>query len=690
MPADERIKVTFRRLHVRNNSDPFGDGEFFFIASVGGRQVGNPGRIFKAVEGKIITLPEADWSSVVNVLNQNQLVISFQVKEQDPVFDDDLGTVRHTHRRPFVQQSFRSQNRFWLLEWDIELSVEGAFGVHPPAAVFATRTTAGGVTATTVSGNSFLTRGEIHPVRPVPIPPPNTVLPNRPNFPAGTAAEQLNSGGTAVTAADPINVIPNPAVIPILGPAAAAPAGPLTPPQLDAAAFANARNCARIELTYFRPQTLAFADNDNRLDWRVVSVAGGGNADFLGPPKGAKILVFGTAAGEVLLECRFKGALFATYRALVQNVRQIPCRININNGNTTDSIPRATPADAKNHLDIANRFLRQLALELTLDTNLARTNGAQATAIPGIFRIRVTRGQTRNMSAAAAAAAVLRNHRPGVMNFAYVHSDRAGNLGVGMDFPNSGAPGNVVNDAGTPSTSWVRPTGVGIGADAAAGPVAMNVIAGIPRAGHPQLFSMYVTDANGGALAPPGNHATPAQQLTYANTMTHEFGHILNLGHRVEGTNNTHPTPNVDMPAGTPLAQLRANGIFWDGMLHPPHENVMQWQDPPALAQDFDIIQARAVALSPIVTGAVIVPPAVVPPPPPPPPKRNPDVHEYTVVEGDWLEKIAERFGMSWQELYAFDGGTGVANRERLRSGDPNLIYPGEVILVPGPPAAGE
>ncbi len=685
MPADERLKVIFKRVHVRDDSDTFGDGEFFFIASVGGRPVGNR-RIFTAVEGRVIHLPEAEWSGVVNVFSQGQVVITFQVKESDPINDDDLGTVRHTHRRPFVQQSFISQNRFWLLEWEIQLSVEGAFGRHPPGDVFATRTTPGGVTATTVSGSSFLARGEIHPVRPVPVPPPNTVLPNRPNFPAGTPPEQLNSAATTVNANDPINVIPNPAVIPILGPPAAAPPGPHTPQALDAAAFANERNAARIELTYFRPGTLAFTDADPRLEWSVVSVAAGGNATILGPPRGAKVLVFGTAAGEVRLECRFKGAVFATYRALVQNIRRIPCRINLLNGNTADSTPRASPDDAKNHLDIANRFLRQLALELTLDTNATVSGGAQATAIPGIFRIRVNRGQTRNLSQNAAAAAVIRNHRPGVMNFAYIHSDRDGNLGVGMDFPNSNAPGNQVQDSGTPSTSWVRPTGVGIGADATTTTTTMNVIAGIPRAGHPQLFSMYVTDANGGALNPPGNHATPARQREYANTMTHEFGHILNLGHRVEGTNNTHPTPNVDMPPGTPLNQLAANGIFWDGLLQPPHENVMQWHDPATLAQDFDIIQARAVAQSPIVTGAAIVPPAVVPPPPPPPPRRDPNVQEYTIVEGDWLSKIAERHGMTWQELYNFDGGTGTPNRQRLRSGDPNLIYPGEVILVPGPP----
>jgi hypothetical protein len=83
---------------------------------------------------------------------------------------------------------------------------------------------------------------------------------------------------------------------------------------------------------------------------------------------------------------------------------------------------------------------------------------------------------------------------------------------------------------------------------------------------------MYVTDANGA----PG---VLANDQAYANTIAHEFGHNLNLGHRVDS-------------AGSP---------FNDGVNHPPGENVMHWNNPPALAQDFDIVQARAVFRSPLV-----------------------------------------------------------------------------------------
>lgn len=689
MAAEERLKVIFNSVFVRDDSDP-GAGDFTFDARVRALPVGNPSTIFPAHEGRSIFLPQPTWSGIVDVAGLNEVDVVFHVIERDKLSaDDDLGALRHKLRRPFQQRNFRTSNAFWLLEWEVQLKVDGKFGRHPPDTVFACRQNVGSVTCTTVSGTSFLARMEFHPVRPVPAPPPATALPARPAYPAGTAQDN-NIGGTAVAATDPINIVPNPAVIPILGPPAAAPPGPHTNDVLDQANWANDRNCARIEYTHYVPASLAFTDNDPRLEWTVVSVAGGGNASFLGPARGRKVRVFGTAAGEVRFEVRFKGALFATYRALVDNLRRIPCRCNIINGTTADSTPRVTPADIKNHVDIANRFLRQLALELTLDTNATVTNGAVATAIPGIFRIGVARGRTRNLDVAGQERASILNHRPGVMNFAYIHSTNVAVVGgAAQDFPHSTAPAPAagarpqVTDSGTPSTSWIRPTGVGVGADATVGTVTMQLIAGIPRAGHPLLFSMVLTDINGGALLPPGNHATPAQQLLYAKNMCHEFCHILNLGHRVEGVPAAGATPARDMTAADAPAALNNAGIFWDGLLHPPNENVMHWRGLGNIAQDFDIIQARAVAFSPLVTGATPVAPAVVPPPPPPPPVIVADAEEYVIQSGDWLSKIAPRHGMTWQELYNYDGGTGIPNRDRLSSGDPDLIYPGEVILVP-------
>ncbi|MCW2927758.1 MAG: LysM domain protein [Thermoleophilia bacterium] len=46
----------------------------------------------------------------------------------------------------------------------------------------------------------------------------------------------------------------------------------------------------------------------------------------------------------------------------------------------------------------------------------------------------------------------------------------------------------------------------------------------------------------------------------------------------------------------------------------------------------------------------------------------------YTVKSGDWLSKIAPRFGLTWQELYA-------ANKDKIS--DPDRIYPGQVLTIP-------
>jgi nucleoid-associated protein YgaU len=50
----------------------------------------------------------------------------------------------------------------------------------------------------------------------------------------------------------------------------------------------------------------------------------------------------------------------------------------------------------------------------------------------------------------------------------------------------------------------------------------------------------------------------------------------------------------------------------------------------------------------------------------------------YTVVEGDWLAKIAQRHYGDWHKwtlIYA-------ANRDVIGS-NPNLIYPGQVLTLP-------
>jgi hypothetical protein len=133
--------------------------------------------------------------------------------------------------------------------------------------------------------------------------------------------------------------------------------------------------------------------------------------------------------------------------------------------------------------------------------------------------------------------------------------------------------------------------------ESAAGTVTMKLLAARARPGHPKLYSMYICDQHGAAL-------TQQTPLEAANTIAHEVGHILNLGHRIEGVPESAPGAGDqrDMTAADLPGALVAGGIYWDGRLQPPNENVMHWSNPATQAQDFDILQARAVRQSPLLT----------------------------------------------------------------------------------------
>jgi LysM repeat protein len=67
------------------------------------------------------------------------------------------------------------------------------------------------------------------------------------------------------------------------------------------------------------------------------------------------------------------------------------------------------------------------------------------------------------------------------------------------------------------------------------------------------------------------------------------------------------------------------------------------------------------------------------PQPPPPPPPTPPRYRTHTVVSGDTLWGIAQKYlgsGARWPEIWALS---------HFRSGNPNLIFPGEVAVLPLP-----
>ena len=92
------------------------------------------------------------------------------------------------------------------------------------------------------------------------------------------------AGRRQIRDSDPINFIRNPSVIPILP---------------DDEATEDTVAC--IEYTYYKPRTLAFTDDDARLEWTQSSLSGGASVDFITRDHGLKIFVNGVVEGEVLL-----------------------------------------------------------------------------------------------------------------------------------------------------------------------------------------------------------------------------------------------------------------------------------------------------------------------------------------------------------------------------------------------------
>ena len=81
---------------------------------------------------------------------------------------------------------------------------------------------------------------------------------------------------------------------------------------------------------------------------------------------------------------------------------------------------------------------------------------------------------------------------------------------------------------------------------------------------------------------------------------------------------------------------------------------------------------APAPAPSPAPTPAPEPSPAPTPAPAPPPPAPL----TYTVVRGDTLGRIGARFNVAWRDIYAANVG--------VIGADPNLIRPGQVLVIPG------
>jgi hypothetical protein len=471
MPFQQTLKITLERYHINSNRRTFDTSKLAFRFTVGTTVMDNFTAPFRVKTKSSGRFPGTWYIEVTFDIALNQhidvLVEAFDVHKNNA--RDDLGTMTLRLWEPSITRAVengtlnltRMSGKKVKNHVDVEYRVEyqsedGTWGRVVPESVFACRTQVGGTSYTTVGGGDAM-RVEVSPVRPF-FGDPEMTPRKRPVLLAGNGWRNYDGAGW-IKATDPLNVVPNPSVIPII-----------------ASGAVTATNAARIEVTYYHPDTLNFTDDDARLEWTAT---GGGAVRFYNgapdQPKGygKKVMVYGVTEGEVVLEVRYKAhptsMLVAKYRALVKRVGQVRYRVNLcyaqgdfMGTGMTVRIPMTLPAQVNNHLAVTNRILRQAAIELVPDDNTTTSDGATATVVAGVFEIDLSTriGLIRNAQLAGNPVAAF-NKRDGVVNICYLHTPvDAGTKGIASDFPDSGHGASTITDNGSPSHSWRSPTGV--------------------------------------------------------------------------------------------------------------------------------------------------------------------------------------------------------------------------------------
>jgi len=666
--AATKIRVTFKSVTVLNDADWFGPGEWYFSAEVR-RLPSNSSRTlstnerFEANQRETIAL---DWTGDFDVKPGDQkLEIRLHGKDEDVFVDDDLGTVRVVLNVPIVQEydlSLQSSSGHYTARIQVKILEETSKG---KGKITTLRQTFESDTYSTIHDGAMERLVHICPV--IPLPPEDT-FPPMPAPVAGLTAFKASGLHILATHADP-NSLVNPALIPVL----------------SASDKDLAKKCARLKVTQYRPKDL----DTGKLIWKAAT----GNVRFWhgGSMKqevkgGTEVLALGVLTGDNDEQCKIEvrwdsegQPLLTEFRAWVGKIKYIWCRANIikykaPSGSPAGTNPTFTKGDVQKHIHFCNLILWQSGIQLAMDTDETPYNGAKKLDT-GIFEIESTTDYTFNVPSTTNCVAPMLNSREGVFNLAYIHSvfNKPTLLGSASDRRLSAAEGHEELD-GTPSASWIRPTGLWPDEPAKAirlkrmGPSRARDASQKPLCGDgaiEKLSACIMTENCKRNIA------------TGEVTLPHELGHVIGLNHR--GLDHRGAPTGKRYGSYDEVSHL-AGPRKDEG--HPWLENLMTYGND-RQAQDIDMIQTLAIrkhALlrkTPPTTPEKPAPPP--PPPPPPEPKRVPEawlpnaeevtlLQEYLTGKRPGLTHCGYDLGASGPDGDGVDGINGTKTKAGIRS----------------------
>jgi hypothetical protein len=600
--AATKVKITLGRVAFLRNKAFKAKTFWTFDAKVtqvgSGKTttIGDPAAKFEAKPKHHIDL---NWTAEIDLaLSDTQLKISIKGTDVGGVAPVSLGEIEVNLNVPIAYarkpRLSSSKERFVLtVQVDVLNSTPGFAG--PVTTILQNCDSS---THNTIHKEMAARMVHIHPV--IPVPWAFGLPPVAKGVEAMDATDEVNFGIDS-TATD-LNAMINPCMIPVIDP-------------LDADFD---QRCAIIRITQMRPKDLDTA----KFIWKSNSASiqfwdGAAKSEIKG---GDRVKAYGHLTGdddeEGTIEVRWDAPgrpLLATFRCWIGKVKYVWTRFNIIKTNLTKhpdaSNPTADAALAKKLIAFNNIIMWQAAIQLVLDTDETAYDGAVMKE-PGVFEITSDQNYTFNVADDADMVAPMLNSRAGVFSINVVHSVRGASDLLGEATDRRLTPGESEKDDGTatsdgsPSTSWIRPSGVF--PDDPGQTITMKTMAGSSARDKTKWTAKNYGD--GGIDKLCAVIITEMGSNTEGDlTIAHELCHVLGLHHRGNGGRETFASyDKVNQLAGPR-----------QGRGHPWEENLMTYGDNET-AQDIDILQAGVIRQHALLQKN---PPPKKPPPPKPVPE---------------------------------------------------------------------